>query len=289
MDASDKKNLGKAIGGFANSRGGVIVWGIDCRESTPPEERNLDPGLNDPDAFVTVATGLISRATIPAVAGIRMEVIRLSSSRSAVVMLVPHREYGPVRTMIGESDKYFFRAGESFLPVPHDVLASMFGKVPPPVLEWKPLVPDDVAWSGGCLTLKAVLTLYNAGNGMAFHPFLTVRPFLPGEKSTCRVTRKDNQRFFRHEILNQFVTFVGLPDHPLPAGGLAAVGELMLELRPPFIRNLSLQFDAGAKDAFPTTSGRRVDPDRLRGVAEAARIEKLSMEQVWSLLFAQEG
>jgi hypothetical protein len=27
----DSKNLCKAISGFANSSGGVIVWGVDCR------------------------------------------------------------------------------------------------------------------------------------------------------------------------------------------------------------------------------------------------------------------
>jgi hypothetical protein len=29
----DRKNFAKAVGGFANSEGGVIVWGVDCRQT----------------------------------------------------------------------------------------------------------------------------------------------------------------------------------------------------------------------------------------------------------------
>jgi len=63
----------------------------------------------------------------------------------------------------------------------------------------------------------------------------------------------------------------------------------MLELREPIIRNLSLQVDVVARDALPTTTSRGIDTDRLLGVYEVARVERLSMAQVWSMLFGQEG
>ena len=31
LDISDSKNFSKAISGFGNSDGGVIIWGVDCR------------------------------------------------------------------------------------------------------------------------------------------------------------------------------------------------------------------------------------------------------------------
>jgi hypothetical protein len=30
LSDNDRKNLAKAISGFGNSEGGVIVWGVDC-------------------------------------------------------------------------------------------------------------------------------------------------------------------------------------------------------------------------------------------------------------------
>jgi Putative DNA-binding domain len=33
LSDEDKKNLAKAIAGFANSEGGLIVWGVDCRHT----------------------------------------------------------------------------------------------------------------------------------------------------------------------------------------------------------------------------------------------------------------
>jgi hypothetical protein len=33
LSDEDRKNLAKAIAGFANSEGGVIVWGVDCRHT----------------------------------------------------------------------------------------------------------------------------------------------------------------------------------------------------------------------------------------------------------------
>ena len=33
LSDDDRKNLAKAIAGFGNSEGGVIVWGVDCRQT----------------------------------------------------------------------------------------------------------------------------------------------------------------------------------------------------------------------------------------------------------------
>jgi hypothetical protein len=33
LSDDDRKNLAKAIAGFGNSEGGVVVWGVDCRRT----------------------------------------------------------------------------------------------------------------------------------------------------------------------------------------------------------------------------------------------------------------
>src|SRR6266545_1698949 len=47
LHADDWKNLAKAISGFGNSEGGVVLWGVDCK---------ADPLLGDiPTAKVAIA------------------------------------------------------------------------------------------------------------------------------------------------------------------------------------------------------------------------------------------
>ncbi len=38
MHEDDRKTLAEALSGFANSDGGVIVWGVDCRQGVGKDE-----------------------------------------------------------------------------------------------------------------------------------------------------------------------------------------------------------------------------------------------------------
>ena len=37
LDPSDSKNFSKAIAGFANSEGGIVIGQVDCRQNPPTE------------------------------------------------------------------------------------------------------------------------------------------------------------------------------------------------------------------------------------------------------------
>jgi len=62
LDDVDKKNLGKALSGFANSGGGVLVWGIEDRTL------NAKP-ITDVQAFLSSALALAAQITDPPVQG----------------------------------------------------------------------------------------------------------------------------------------------------------------------------------------------------------------------------
>jgi hypothetical protein len=34
LEQSDRENLARAISGFGNSEGGIIIWGVDCRNDS---------------------------------------------------------------------------------------------------------------------------------------------------------------------------------------------------------------------------------------------------------------
>jgi hypothetical protein len=71
LDPSDSKNFSKAIAGFANSEGGIIVWGVDCRQTPPHGDipTNKCP-ITNPVAFKTLLDNAVSGRTLPAHPGV---------------------------------------------------------------------------------------------------------------------------------------------------------------------------------------------------------------------------
>lgn len=129
----DNKNLSKAISGFANSSGGVIIWGVDCRrDRTTGNEVVQKCPLIDAGGFNTKIQAAVSRTTVPPHPGIQALFFDETgqSPSGYVVVYVPQSLIGPIRSLV--TDHYHIRTGSDFGFVPHDVLAGMFGRLPQP-------------------------------------------------------------------------------------------------------------------------------------------------------------
>lgn len=129
---SDNKNLSKSISGFANSSGGVVVWGVDCRRDASGNEAARPHCVVDAKGFETKLQSAVSRTTMPAFSGVEFHAFVQNEDNPAgfVAMYVPQSFIGPIRGLVGE--QYYIRAGSDFVPAPHDVLAGMFGRAPQP-------------------------------------------------------------------------------------------------------------------------------------------------------------
>ena len=69
----DNKNLSKAISGFANSSGGIIVWGVNCRrDSATGNEVAKKQPLLDAGGFNSKLQAAVSRTTIPPHPGVQV-------------------------------------------------------------------------------------------------------------------------------------------------------------------------------------------------------------------------
>src|SRR3990170_8028339 len=63
---TDRANLAKAISGFGNSEGGVIVWGIECSaRSDRGDVASAKVPLQNPQRFVSWLEGAVSGCTVP--------------------------------------------------------------------------------------------------------------------------------------------------------------------------------------------------------------------------------
>lgn len=139
LAGNDRKNLARALSGFANSDGGVLIWGIGTGNSRNGDAASTRHPLNDCGKFASQLDDAISGCTVPAVTGARSIPIFCSGKgrQGYVATLIPNSNHGPHQLV--DARTYLMRSGSSFQPVPHAVLAGMFGKRPQPQLSISPI------------------------------------------------------------------------------------------------------------------------------------------------------
>ncbi|KGE17584.1 helix-turn-helix domain-containing protein [Paenibacillus wynnii] len=136
----DRKIYAKALSGFSNSAGGVIVWGISTEKENKEaadiasEEKPIKYIKN----FLTDLNNLINEAIVPLNIGIINQVIYINDDQECdegfVITYVPESELPPHRAMLGDN-LYYTRAGDSFIKMEHHMLEDSFGRRQKPKLE----------------------------------------------------------------------------------------------------------------------------------------------------------
>jgi len=125
---NDPANLAKAISGFGNSEGGVIVWGVDC--SRTPDIGDVAKSkvpIRNAKRFLSWLEGAVSGCTAPPHPRVQHVAIESSTDREdgfvltyiSKSYLAPHQCLKPLQ--------YYIRAGSDFVPTPHAVLMGLFG------------------------------------------------------------------------------------------------------------------------------------------------------------------
>lgn len=119
--------LAKAISGFGNSLGGVLIFGVK------DGDKSLAPfiGYNN---FEVLVSEFISRSTNPKHESVRTHSFPSGdATRGYVVVEVPQSLNRPLQVISNDfNHRYFYRSGESHNDIPHDVLVGMLGyKLPP--------------------------------------------------------------------------------------------------------------------------------------------------------------
>lgn len=170
---ADKDNYAKAIAGFANSDGGVIVWGVDCRKTDEGDVPTNPFPIKSAKAFKTLLDGSITAMTLPPHSGVEnLDIPLPGKSEGFVVSHIPVGFNVPYRAIGGNKDNYYIRAGSNFLPAPHGVLAGLFGKAPHPELELDVYRVILDTYFTDKLDLRVIMAVRNDGRGVAENLFV---------------------------------------------------------------------------------------------------------------------
>jgi hypothetical protein len=129
-----KKLWSEAIGGFANTGGGVIIWGIDCRRKTnEPNGQQVDCASDfslvpNPFVFRDTLKRLQLQTTDPPVPGVEIEAYPDpdANGRGFVVCYIPESPFKPHRSEDSKVKSWHMRVGDSFIVIPPSILRSLF-------------------------------------------------------------------------------------------------------------------------------------------------------------------
>src|SRR5579862_619910 len=160
----DRKTLASAISGFANSSGGLIIWGIDARRG--PDEIDCAQQavpLADAVLFLAKLVEHSASSTSPPVPGVVHRIVEGPGGPFALTY-VPEGSGGPYMAKGGE-DRYYQRSGDRFVRMEHFGVADMFGRRRRPRL----VLTLTKEPNGGLL-----ITLTNEGRGVAKSPYLSL-------------------------------------------------------------------------------------------------------------------
>jgi Putative DNA-binding domain len=255
LHQSDRENFAKAISGFANSDGGVIIWGVDCRRD-PTSGADLPSGkypIQQPCRFVSWLENAASGCVTPPAPGLEHAVIASeNSAESLVASLIPPSDVAPHQCLQPAGKlQYYMRAGSNFVSVPHAVLAGLFGRRPQPKLftfyEGKPLLRTDPE----LLDLEFGVRLMNHGPAPASNPYVSFKIMV--SRPNCRVNfRPDssgnwaaNQAYGIYFNLTSVNSFRLAPHSPVrPA-------RFTFQLAPPFEDRYLFEMHFGADGAAP--------------------------------------
>jgi hypothetical protein len=236
LHVRDLNHLAKAISGFGNSEGGVIIWGVDASPDIDDADvAKARKPIENVARFVSWLNGAVSGRTIPAHPAVQNHSIDICSGNGFVATLIPKSERVPHQAI--PEEKYYMRAGSNFMPVPHGVLAGMFGRRPQPILlEEYTSKSVKVTKAAGIrpdvIDVTLGFKIWNRGPVMARDLYSDIRVMLPGTGTVHFANMDDG--WMSKKKSTDWLSMVSKDDLKLAPESFARVFDMRVFVRPPF-------------------------------------------------------
>jgi hypothetical protein len=247
----DRKNFAKAVSGFANSDGGIIVWGIEANSKNDEgiDCANNKQELDHASLFLSKLNEFTGQASTPIVDGIRHKIISTEGKKGFVATLIPSSDSGPFMGKLGE-DRYYKRSGDSFYKMEHFDLEDMFGRRRKPSLELE-INFNQVSKIRDEIRLFLLITINNVGRGSAKSPFLSLSLESGLREQQFGVDGNGNRglKWASHSKNNRILKFGGNQDivlHPSVSLDVTKLQKNYPSNNPKF-EDLEIQYDLAAE------------------------------------------
>jgi hypothetical protein len=152
FDRDDKRNLGSTLSAFANSAGGVLIFGVratkvdgvDCAQELKP--------IAGIERFATEAVALASQYLLPRHDGVRVQAVACSdgSGSGYLAVDVERSERRPHQSKAPDDHRYWKRSGDSNFVMEHFDIEDAFKRLAVPELSLRvALGSGGLVTSGG--------------------------------------------------------------------------------------------------------------------------------------------
>lgn len=262
--ADDKRNLAKALSGFANSSGGLVVWGIEARRN--PNGIDCATGKREIDPlsmFVSRLNELTGSAASPIIEEVMHKSISSPVGDSGfAVTLVPESNSGPHMAKLGE-DRYYKRSGDSFYKMEHFDLEDMFGR------RKKPRLILSAKIAGRRPRITIYLSIQNVGRGTAKAPYLAFNVPAPFTVSDFGIDGNRNEGLPRlhhsqEHLIHRYGANSGFAIHPGTVHEVAAINLGLNPREQDFPRGIMLiEYEITAEDTQVARSSISIDLDQI--------------------------
>jgi hypothetical protein len=166
-----KSTWSENLSAFANTAGGVLIWGIQTKGKIP---ENLDLAA-DCEQLSSTLQALINDATDPHVAGVEVRAVRDPNGAKSglVVCYIPPSAFAPHQAQWGERT-YFIRTQDANLPCPQPLLRNMF--FPRVQARLEPTVKMTVSERAGNIAIALEARIRSLGPATAEVAMIQVEP-----------------------------------------------------------------------------------------------------------------
>lgn len=284
-EKSDRRNVGVTISAFANSMGGLLIWGIEARKNEDGVDcaQKLRP-IKGIERFKSEIVRLISQAVTPMHEGIFVESIASKEESDSGFLLVHvlRSERRPHRCEFVEK-QYFKRIGDSSRAMEHYDVEDSFKRLVVPTLNVGYRLPQGMGMSSGggkeFKDLRIELMLSNASSATARFPYVILESI-----SAPHQLGLPSGAIFRIQNFNNKIHFVGdaddvvHPDLPVPLvtitvtyeGG--SIPERKFLIRKEAISPITIDFKCGCLHSRQSSGRLTIGVDEILAVDSSVQV-----------------
>ena len=250
FNQNDRNNLAKAISGFGNSEGGVIVWGVYCsKDYNGADVAKAKHPISNITRFVSWLEGAVSGCTIPPHIRVKNHPIVIDKNDNGFALTyIPKSDNAP-HQVVGKL-QYYIRAGSSFVPTPHSVLAGMFGRRPQPHIIHKFItIPQKI--ENGIVDFEVGFIIQNKGLGIAKDLFLNIS-VISKLGSNCQlefIPQKNIELWNANILFGRKMNMISKPDFRLSPESDVVPIAIHFSISPPFTQKLEIHCICGCDNA----------------------------------------
>lgn len=161
IEMGDKAKFAKCLSGFANTGGGVVVFGLDARKQDGIDEITAIAPISELKKFESGLREIESRVVERNIQGVEYKRLETESGKGLLAVYIPQSPTPPHRSLVDHH--FYIRAGGTFQPLDLPLIEDLFHRRLKPVLSF---AARDIGNKQMWVYLK------NTGDGTARNPYL---------------------------------------------------------------------------------------------------------------------